>query len=89
MVPRTVRVRARWLDGRVFTLEPMEPGAETTEIRGLGQDDQWYSFRYAGEIDTEGFLIFVQHPQPITVPLLPPAASRDFEYVANPIAQDQ
>ena len=65
MTTAIVRVRVRWLDGRIETLDPMESGVEKQEIRGLGPDLQWYSFRHSGELDDDGFLIFVQHPDPI------------------------
>jgi hypothetical protein len=59
-----IRVRARWLDGRIDTLDPMESGVEKQEIRGLGPDLRWYSFYHSGEIDRDGCFIFVQHPTP-------------------------
>jgi hypothetical protein len=66
MTNPAVQVRARWLDGRMETLNSMDSGVETQEIQGLGEDGQWYSFRHSGEIDSEEFLIFVQGPDPVT-----------------------
>jgi hypothetical protein len=67
MPAETVQVRVRWLDGRIETLDPMpkEPGVEEQEIRGLGNDLRWYPFRYSGEVDTDGSLIFVQGAKPV------------------------
>jgi hypothetical protein len=68
MTTESVHVRVRWSDARTEKLDPMPPGVETQEIQGLGQDLRWYSFRHVGEIDEEGFLIFVQALDPISLP---------------------
>jgi hypothetical protein len=72
MTPDAVGVRVRWLNGRTETLNSMQPRIEAQDIQGLGPDMQWYSFRCSGEVDSEGYLIFLQAPEPIIMP--PPSS---------------
>ena len=73
MTSQSVQVRARWLDGRIETLDSLEPGAEKQTLEGLGRDLRWYRFRHSGEIDGDGFLIFVQDPEPVLPAAISPA----------------
>jgi hypothetical protein len=66
MTSQDVHVRVRWLDGRIETLDAMQSDVEPQEIQGLGQDLQWYAFRHSGEIDEDGFLIYVQGADPVS-----------------------
>jgi hypothetical protein len=60
--PSTVLVRLRWANGEIETL--MHPVATGMTVINRRRDGNWHSFRRTDEIDSDGYVLFVQEPQP-------------------------
>ena len=61
MTPGTVLVRLRWACGEIETLfHPV--GIGMTEINRR-RNHKWYAFRRTDEIDSDGYVIFVEETQ--------------------------